>query len=144
MECDEDKILEKASFYKKKDDYKKVVEILREGIECLPNSRSINSLLGLFLVNLKEYDESLKYLNKAMELGNKSEFIHLGLYLVFANTDEDEKAVKLLFNYLKDHEADLFKDTLEELVEGLQNGYMTKYKDEILYFARKNKVIPSA
>lgn len=141
MKCDEDKILKTASFHKEKGDYRKVVEVLRKGIECLPDSRSFNSLLGLFLVDLKEYDESLKYLNRAMELGNKSELIHLGVYLVFASTGEDEKAVKLLFNYLEDHEADLFKDTLEELVEGLRNGYMTKYKDRILFFAKKNNVI---
>jgi hypothetical protein len=45
-----------------------------------------------------------------------------------------------LIRYLKIYPAKLYKDTLEELLEGLVKGYMTDYEDDIRNFARVNGV----
>lgn len=46
----------------------------------------------------------------------------------------------ILFAYLDEY-ADLFKDTLEELLEALESGYGTSSKVEIIFYARKNKIL---
>ena len=138
MQLNEDEILDKASHFKENEDFGHLIGTLQKGIIDFPESRRINSLLGLFLVNQSRYEESLKYLEKAIGLGNQSELIHLGLYIAYVSTNQDKKAVDLLFKFLENNEADLFKDTLEELVEGLQDGYLTNYKEQILFFAKKN------
>lgn len=140
MEFNEDEILAHASFYKEKEDYGNAIRVLQKGIKDFPNSANINSILGLLLVNQNFYNESIEYLERSISVGNESEIIHLGLYIAYANTDKDEEAIDLLFKYLQNNKADLFKDTLEELVEGLRNGYLTKYKDSILNFAKENNV----
>jgi len=42
--------------------------------------------------------------------------------------------------YLKCNPAYLYKDTLEELLEGLKEGYMTNYENEIRKLAKENGV----
>jgi len=73
-------------------------------------------------------------------LNPKSELASLGLYLTYAELDRDEEGIKELIRYLRQFPADLYKDTLEELLEGFEQGYMTDFKNEITELAKINGV----
>jgi hypothetical protein len=51
-----------------------------------------------------------------------------------------EEAIHELLRFLKSHPADLYKTTLEELLEGLEKGYMTDYEHDIRNLAKINGV----
>jgi tetratricopeptide (TPR) repeat protein len=97
-------------------------------------------VLGGVHADLEENDKALINFKKATELNSKSELASLGLYVTLVNLDRDEEAIHELIRYLKNNPAKLYKDTLEELLEGLEKGYMTDYEDDIRNFARINGV----
>ena len=70
--------------------------------------------------DLGEYDQALINFKKATELNPKSELASLGLYVTLVELDRDKDAIHELIRYLKAYPADLYKDTLEELLEGLE------------------------
>ena len=77
---------------------------------------------------------------KATALNPKSELASLGLYLALTELNHHVEAINELTRYLKTCPADLYKDTLEELLEGLKKGYMTAYEDDIRNLAKLNGV----
>lgn len=97
-------------------------------------------MLGGAHTDLGENDKALINFKKATELNPKSELPSLGLYVTLVKLDRDEEAIHELIRYLKSYPADLYKDTLEELLEGLEKGYMTDYEDDIRNFAKVNGV----
>jgi tetratricopeptide (TPR) repeat protein len=100
----------------------------------------IYSVLAGVHADLEEHDKALINFRKATELNPKSELASLGLYVTLAKLDRDEEAIYELIRYLKSHPADLYKDTLQELLEGLEKGYMTNYEDDIRNLAKVNGV----
>jgi tetratricopeptide (TPR) repeat protein len=119
------------------------VEVLSKVLAEYPADRynpGIHTVLGGVYSNLEEYENALINFRKATELNPKSELASLGLYVTLSDLDKDEEALHELFRYLKIHPADLYKDTLEELLEGLAEGYMTKYGKEIIELAKANGV----
>ena len=100
----------------------------------------IYSVLAGVHADLGEHDKALINFKKATELNPKSELASLGLYVTLATLDRDEEAIHELIRYLKGNPADYYKDTLEELLEGLEDGYMTNYEDDIRNFAKINGV----
>jgi tetratricopeptide (TPR) repeat protein len=97
-------------------------------------------VLGGVHADLGENDKALINFKKATELNSKSELASLGLHVTLVKLDRDEDAIHELIRYLKTYPAKLYKDTLEELLEGLEKGYMTDYEDDIRNFARVNGV----
>ena len=77
---------------------------------------------------------------KATALNPKSELASLGLYLALTELNHHVEAINELTRYLKTCPADLYMDTLEELLEGLKKGYMTAYEDDIRNLAKLNGV----
>lgn len=100
----------------------------------------IHGLLAGIYMDLKEHEKALENFRKATILSPKSELASLGLYLSYVNADRDEEAIGELIRYLKKYPADLYKVTLEELLEDLKNGYMTDYEREIKDLAKINGV----
>jgi tetratricopeptide (TPR) repeat protein len=100
----------------------------------------IYSVLGGVYADLGENDHALKNFKKATQLNSNSELASLGLYVTLVELDKDEEAIQELIRYLKSNPADLYKDTLVELLEGLEKGYMTDYERDIRNFARLNGV----
>lgn len=103
-------------------------------------THGIYSVLAGVHADLGEHDKALSNFRKATELNPKSELASLGLYVTLAKLNKDEEAIHELIRYLKIYPADLYKDTLEELLEGLKKGYMTNYEDDIRNFAKVNGV----
>ena len=97
-------------------------------------------VLGGVHADLGEHDKAITHLQKATELNPKSELSSLGLYVSLVKLDKDEEAIQELIRYLTFYPADLYKETLEELLEGLEQGYMNDYEDDIRRFAKANGV----
>jgi tetratricopeptide (TPR) repeat protein len=100
----------------------------------------VHSVLAGVHFDLREYDKAFVNFKKATELNPKSELASLGLYVTYVKLDRDEEAIRELIRYLKNYPAKLYKDTLEELLEGLEKGYMTNYEDDIKELAKINGV----
>ena len=103
-------------------------------------THGIYSVLGGIYGDLGENDNALRNFKRAAQLNSNSEVASLGLYVTLAKLDKDEEAIQELIRYLTSNPADLYKDTLVELLEGLEKGYMTDYKRDIRNFARLNGV----
>jgi tetratricopeptide (TPR) repeat protein len=97
-------------------------------------------LLGLVLGKTEQHTKAILYLEKTRTLSPNWELIHLSLYNRYVDTEEYDKAFNVLFEYLKVYPADLFKSTLEELLDGLLEDYGTTYKDSIIFYSKKNNV----
>ena len=100
----------------------------------------VHGVLGGVYMNLEEHEKALDNFKKATILSPKSELASLGLYVSYARVDKDEEAIGELIRYLENYPAELYKDTLEELLEGLEKGYMTNYKKQIKNLAEINGV----
>ncbi|MGC3946385.1 MAG: hypothetical protein QM762_18005 [Chryseolinea sp.] len=100
----------------------------------------VYSVLAGVQADLGENGKALLNFKKATELNPKAELASLGLYVTLIRLDRDEEAIHEMIRYLRAYPADLYKDTLEELLDGLEKGYMTNYEYDIRYFAKVNGV----
>lgn len=90
--------------------------------------------------NLRKYNKAILMFIKALKITPSLEIASLGLYLSLAELNEDEMAIRELDRFLSANNADLYKTTLEELLEGLNNGYGTNFKDVIYKHSIANNV----
>ena|SRR5688500_794228 len=138
-----DKLFELAIELRDKGDLRDSVGVFSKILHDYPNDEKIK---GVYLVlggvhsDLKEHGNALPNFKKATELNPKSELASLGLYSTYAKLDMDQEAIRELIRYLQQFPAKLYKDTLEELLEGLEQGYMTDFRDEINELAKMNGV----
>jgi tetratricopeptide (TPR) repeat protein len=106
-----------------------------------PKISVVYIMLGGVYSDLHDYNNSALYLKKATEINPKSELASLGLYISYVKLNRDKEAIEELKRYLEEYPADLYKDTLVELLGDIKNGYASSYKDLIDSFARKNGVL---
>jgi len=136
----DDNKLKKAIELQKLDRDNESLSILKELNKKNPKSYKISGILGLVLGKIGKRKEAIPYLNFAT-LNSKYEHFHLSLYISYAEIEEYDRAFKVLFNYLEKYSADLFQDTLKELLEGLLEGYGITYRDKIIFYAKKNHIL---
>lgn len=121
-------LFELAIEFRNKGQLRDSVNVLSKILNEYPTDKrahGIHSLLGGVYSDLGENENALISFKKATQSNPKSELASLGLYVTLAKLDMDEEAVGELIRYLKHYPADLYKDTLEELLEGLKQGHMT-------------------
>lgn len=88
-------------------------------ISTYPNDVKIygvHAVLGGIYADLKDFTNSLASFKNAAELNPKSELASLGMYLCYVELDRDEEAIQELIKYLTYYPANLYKDTLVELL----------------------------
>ncbi len=100
----------------------------------------VYTVLGGVYASLKEHENSFTNFKKATELNPKSELASLGVYVTLTELGKDKDAINELIRYLKSYPAILYKTTLEELLQGLDYGYMTNYEEYIRSLASVNGV----
>jgi len=135
--------IKKALSLKDEEKYNESSELIKKIILNHPNHSKILPLkvvLSGNYYNLKEYKKSIDYSTEVLSTGKKSELSSLLIYLSYIELNQPKNAFDTLFCYLENHPANLFKDTLEELLDGLLDGFGLKYKDKIIYFANKNNI----
>lgn len=57
-----------ATLYKVKNDYRKAVEVLRQGYQNCPTSYKVITSFGIFLTEVREYEAAIQILQKGLEL----------------------------------------------------------------------------
>ncbi|MFN0202569.1 MAG: tetratricopeptide repeat protein [Bacteroidia bacterium] len=138
-----DRMFELAIELRDKGELRDSIKVFSKILTDYPNDKlkhRVHLVLAGVQFDLKEYDNALINFNNATEFDPTSELASLGLYITFVELDRCEEAISELIRYLKSYPAKLYKDTLEELLEGLEEGYMTDYEDDIRDFARVNGV----
>ena len=136
----ESKKLKEAVELQRRDFDQEAMIILEELEKENPDNSKILGLLGLVLAKGEKYKEAVPYLKEAIKSNLKNETLSLSLYISYVELGKHKKAFNILFKFLENHPANLFKDTLEELIEGLRQGFGENYRDEILKNAWKNHV----
>jgi tetratricopeptide (TPR) repeat protein len=132
-----------AMTLRKQNQLKEAVNELLTIIEDFPGDTKIGKIymvLGGIYYKLNDIKKSFVYSKAATELNPKSELASLNLYLSYVRLAEHEKAIDELQRFLDQYPADLYKDTLEELLLDLKNGYALKFKETILRLAKKNNI----
>jgi tetratricopeptide (TPR) repeat protein len=138
-----DKMFELGIELRDKGDLRNSVGVFSKILDDHPDDKEmggVHLVLGGVYMDLEEYEKALFNLKKATDLNPKSELASLCLYLVYTKLDRDVEAIEELTSYLRQFPAKLYKDTLEELLEGLEEGFMTNFKDEINELAKINGV----
>ena len=136
-------MFESAIDLKNRGELRAAVVILSKILDNYSNHESkarVHEVLGGVYMDLEEHENALENFIKASILSPKSELASLGLYVSYANVNKDEEAIGELIRYLQNYPAGLYKATLEELLEGLKEGYMTNYEKEIKNLAKINGV----
>jgi tetratricopeptide (TPR) repeat protein len=119
------------------------VGVLLKILENYPTGERLDHvylILGGVYSDLGELKKALNNFKKATTLNPKLEIASLGLYITLAKLNKDEEAISELFRFLRQFPAKLYKDTLEELLEGLKKGYMIKYRADIIELSRLNGI----
>lgn len=106
-----------------------------------PKIAGVYSTLAGIYSDLGDHARARVYFTKASELNPQSELASLGLYVSLVELGRDEDAIMELKRYLKDNSANLYRTTLLELIEGLEQGYMASHKDLIMTLAQKNGLL---
>jgi len=136
-----DSLFELATELRDNGQFDHSTKVLSKILDDYPNDKDlwkVYTILGSVNSNLEQNQIATENFKKATELNPDSELASLGLYVTLASLDKDIDAIEELKRFLKSHPAKLYKDTLEELLDGLTKGFMTNYKDDITALARSN------
>jgi len=126
-------------------DFIKSNEILLDLLDRCKNDEQKEAVLMLISGNyykLENYKTSIFYAKKVLGINKDEELASLGIYLCYVFLKEYGLALKEIFRFLKDHEAVIYKDTLEELLLEIEKGNIQDDREvkTIQYLAEKNKV----
>jgi len=84
----------------------------------------------------KQYNEAYQHYKLALHINSEEEIVSLGFYLTCAELNRLEEGLLEMKRYLDKYPPVLYKDTIDELVSSLNNGYATNFKDIILGFVK--------
>ncbi|MCE7994969.1 MAG: tetratricopeptide repeat protein [Roseivirga sp.] len=97
-------------------------------------------ILGGILSDQGLFGQALKRFKKSLELKPDYELASLGIYLLYIELEEYDRAIRALDEFLSEYPADLYKTTLEELITDLRNGYARDHESVIIRQARNHGV----
>lgn len=141
---DADKLFEQAIKLRNKNLHDDAILLLKKFIKLFPHHSKTYGvyvvLSGIYLNGKIDYKKSLSYAKKSKKLKKDNELSSLIIYLCYSKLDEDGKAIREMIRFLKGNKADLYKITIEELLDGLKKGYMTDYQNQILLMAKNNEI----
>lgn len=138
-----DSMFELATELRGKGQLQDSINVLSKILNQYPGDKKtfgVYTVLGGVYTDIGENEKALINFKQATKLNPKYELASLCLYVTLVKLDKDIEAIQELIRFLTLYPANLYKDTLEELLEGLENGYMTDYEDSIRNFAKKNGV----
>ncbi len=138
-----DELVETGLEFKNQGMFQDSIDILENVLSKFPNYSNkdgIKIVLAGNYYEIQDYKKAINYAYEVISIKPESELPHLILYLSYYELEEHEKAFMVLFTFLQKYPAKLFKDTLEELLEGLSEGYGMSHKDDIILYSRKNGI----
>ena len=126
-----------------KGDLQNAINVLLSLLKDFSSDKRTNGIYGVLAgiyLDLGDNNKALTNFTKASELNPNSELASLGLYVTLASLGKDDEAIQELFRYLKKNPANLYKTSLEELLDGLKKGHMIKYEKDIKSIAKANGI----
>ena len=133
-------LFKEAIDFRDKGQLEKAIEIFLKIIALDPNNGAAYTVLGGIYIDLDDYGQSFKNFKKATELNPNSEFASQGLYISLVELDKSPDAINEMKRFLEKNSAKMYKVTLAELLNDLEDGYMTNFKDTIVTLAKRNGV----
>jgi tetratricopeptide (TPR) repeat protein len=136
-----DSLFELATHLRDKGQLEHSTRVLSKILDDYPSDKDVwkvYTILGGVYRDLKQHKTAAENFKKATQLNPDSEFASLGLYVSLASLDKDVDTIEEMKRFLKSQPAKLYKDTLDELLDGLTKGFMTNYKDDIITLAKSN------
>ena len=113
------------------------LEVIQEEDSDVAN---LSVYISVCYYNIGQFQEAYTFAKKAIELNGDDELASLGFYLACIELDKSEEAIDELNRFLTTHKADLYRDTIKELIEDIQRGYATKFKETVSKLAKKNDI----
>ncbi len=138
-----DEMFSNAIRLRNEERYDDAKALLREIIKAFPDHRNIatvHSVLAGILYDQNKAHQSLHHFKIATSLVPGSELASLGVYLSFIKIESYNEAIAELNRYLSKYKADMYLDTLEELIADLKNGYARDHESVIIRLAKKHNV----
>ena len=89
---------------------------------------------------MEEWEESLLEYKKLINLNPENEDVSLGIYVCLIELGDTEQGIAELNRYANKYPISLYKDTIVELLIGLNNGYGGSFKKTILSLAKRHHV----
>jgi tetratricopeptide (TPR) repeat protein len=120
-----DSMFELAIELRDKGKFRDSINVLRRILQEYPadnQTSGIYLILGGVHADLGEKTQARENFQRATELNPKSELASLGLYVTHCDLNQDEEAIQELIRYLENYPANLYKETLKELLEGRRQG----------------------
>lgn len=105
-----------------------------------PQRAGIYAVLAGVYHDKGDHDNAKKYFTFSLEINPNYELASLGLYVSLVKLGEDENAILEMQRFLEQNQADLYKITLQELMDGLRDGFMTTHEVLITTLAEKNGI----
>lgn len=139
---DTKKILREANKLRDLENYDEAIELYNSLLDNGGYDRLelLFQLGGCCFFN-KEYSNALKCFKECIEIDPNAEDASLGLYLTYSELDRLEEGLLEMKRFLDGHPPKLYNDTINELVEGLERGYATNFREIILELSKKRNLI---
>jgi len=109
-------------------------------IEVQPDKFNKCLLLGGLYNWTGDKQKACEMFKTGVGLNPDSELASLCLYLAYVDLDKSDQAIGELARFLNLHPANLYKDTLSELIGEINSDRLPKYKTKIFHLAEKNGI----
>ena len=119
------------------DEALEIISCMKLKYPNFPELYKVCHIEGNIYYDKGDFKRAIMSFREAKRLCPSFELASLSIYLCYKELDSDEQAIKEMKDFLQDYEAELYKTTIEELVQGLQSGYGTAYQDLILELNEK-------
>ena len=118
-------------------DYEKAIGLYKELLDDNEYNRfEVLIQIGGTCYFSGNYTAAYNYYRLALAIESNEEIASLGFYLACSKLDKLREGLLEMQRFLKDNPASLYKDTINELISGLDNGYATDFTDIITGFRK--------
>lgn len=115
-----------------------------ESLKDLPSKEERYSLLLLAYsqYKIRKYDSAIKTANAILQKNNKIEYASQIKYLSLCELKRYDEALEEIIEFLSSNNAILYKVTLEELLNDINNGFINEASkiEKIKNIARRNNL----
>lgn len=123
--------------------FEEAIQIFKEILNRSSSTKlqvNVYTLIGNAYYEIGDNEEAITSYKKAIILNPDFELASLGLYLAYVDQELSTDAIMEMDRFLKNNDAALYKTTILELLEGLENGYAKEFEHIIKRAAKKNNI----
>ena len=133
---------EEGIILRNEEKFDEAIEILLNLVKDYPESKDLyivhTILSGIYLHSLEDFKQSRRHGIKAVLQNKEYELASQLVYLSHIELKDYDIAIREMNRFLRNNPAKLYEETIQELLDGLEKGYMTNYKEMIFSMAKRN------